>query len=190
MPAEEGLDRELMAEVARGDAAAFETIVARHRAAVFRYARSLARDDAAAEDALQETFLAAWRNAGAFRGEAPLRAWLFTVARNFVFRHARTRAGEPEETVPLDALGELAGWGSAGDPQEAMRRLEERERVENALEALSTADREILLLRELEGFTGEEAAKMLGLTLPAQKTRLHRARLRFAAELRRGMLDG
>lgn len=175
----------LMAEVARGDAAAFESIVARHRDSVFRYARSLVREEASAEDALQETFLAVWRNAGGWRGEAPLRAWLFTIARNFVYRHERTRAGEPDEMVTLGELGELAGWGSADDPQEMLRRREERRLVEDALEALPPADREILVLRELEGFTGDETSEMLGLTLAAQKTRLHRARLRFAAELRR-----
>jgi RNA polymerase sigma-70 factor (ECF subfamily) len=189
MPDEEGLDRALMVRVAAGDAAAFESLVACHRDSVFRYARSLAGDQSSAEDALQETFLAAWRGASSWRGEGSLRGWLFTIARNFVFRASRSRAGEPDETVPLSELGELAGWGAGDDPAEMLRRREERRLVERALASLAPADREILVLRELEGFTGDEAASMLGLTLAAQKTRLHRARLRFAAALRGTVRD-
>lgn len=190
MPDEKELDRELMARVVAGDTAAFEAVVARHESSVFRYARSLTGDVAAAEDALQEAFLSAWRNAAGWRGESTLRSWLLTIARNAVFRQARGRVGEPDEMTPLSELGELAGWGAEHDPAELFRRREERRIVEESLALLAAADREILVLRELEGFTGEETAEMLGITLAAQKTRLHRARLRFAAELGRRSLNG
>lgn len=190
MPDEKGVDGELMARVVSGDETAFGQVVARHEAAVFRYACSLTGDAAAAEDALQDAFLSAWRNAASWRGESTLRAWLLTIARNAVFRQARGRAGEPGEMTPLSELGELAGWGAGHDPAELLRRREERMLVEESLAALDAADREILVLRELEGFTGEETAQMLGITLAAAKTRLHRARLRFAAELGRRALNG
>lgn len=186
MPAEaaEG-DRELIRRAAAGDREAFERIVERHQAAVHRYIRSIVHQAAAAEDALQETFLAAWRAAGTFRGEGGARPWLLAIARHASARQFRRRAGEPADTTPLEDLGREAGWGGEADPEAQALRRERLEILSAALAALAPDDREVIVLRDLEGLTGEEAASVLGLELPALKSRLHRARLRFAARLRR-----
>lgn len=176
-------DADLIAAAARGDRAAFETLVLRHQAAVFRFARAIARSDAEAEDVLQEAFLGAWRGAASFRGESAVRSWLFTIARNAALRHGRRRAGEPAEMEPLDILGERAGWGDAHDPEALAIRRESRETLERALASLADDDREIVLLRDVEGLSGEETAGVLQIGLPAMKSRLHRARLRLAAAL-------
>lgn len=162
--------------------------MARHQAAVWRFARSLCRDPAVAEDVLQETFLAALRGGARFQGEGSARPWLFTIARNRAHRHFRRRAGEPADHQPLDALGVAAGWGD--DPEAALDRARTRADLAAALERLADGDREVLLLRDLEGLTGEEAAAVLGLPLATLKTRLHRARLRLAAALREGDRHG
>lgn len=139
-----------------------------------------------AEDALQEAFLAAWRAAGAFAGTGSARAWMLTIARNALHRRYRRRAGEPVDVIPLDRLGAEAGWGAVDAPDQLVERLEDREILERALARLDQADREVLVLRDLEEFDGEETARLLGLSVGAMKSRLHRARLRLAAHLREG----
>lgn len=177
-------DAEDLRRTAGGDREAFERFVDRHEAGVLRYVRNVVADPDRAEDALQDTFVAAWRGAAGFRGEGSARAWLLTIARNAVRRQGRRRAGEPERFVPLDSLALTAGWGQPAADDDPARRLETRELVERGFRGLDAADREILVLRDLEGFTNEEAARTLGLSVAAVKSRLHRARLRFTGNLR------
>lgn len=186
MPGEEREDVEALAQVARGERRAMTRLVAQHRDAVFRYARTLCRDDALAEDILQDTFLAALRHAGDFRGEGSVRGWLLSIARSRAFTAQRRRSGEPARFEPLDTLGIEAGWGSP----EAMEALARKDALHRALGALEPEDQEILTLRDLEGLSGPEAAELLGLSLAAMKSRLHRARLKLAAALRKGGIDG
>jgi RNA polymerase sigma-70 factor (ECF subfamily) len=163
--------------------------VRRHQAAVFRFAMSLTKDNAAAEDALQETFLAAYRGAGRFRDDSSVKTWLMTIARNAVYRQNRRRAGEPADFVALSELGRAAGWG-ANDGGRFVELLARRDLLDRAMSALSGEDREMLVLRELEGLTLSEAATVTGTTEAAAKTRLHRARLRLMAKIREALDHG
>lgn len=177
-------DEELLKRTAAGEREAFDEFVERHQAAVFRFARAATDGPAAAEDVLQETFLAAWRAAGTFQGRSAVRTWLLTIARNQAW-HQRERVGRiPVDDVSLSELGAAAGWGDQS-PEDGLLRVERRGRLARALAALGPDEREILVLRELEEQTGEETAATLGIGLAAMKSRLHRARLRLAAELRR-----
>ncbi len=175
---------ELLRRSAAGDSGAFEAFVALHQAAVFRFLRASTADAADAEDALQETFVAAWRSSANYRGDAPPRAWILGIARNAARHARRRRAGEPADFVSLDDLGLDAGWG-AEDPEQALSATLRREALQAALARLPASDREILVLRELEELDGASVAAMLGLTVAAMKSRLHRARLRLAAEVRK-----
>ncbi len=175
-------DAALLRKTAGGDRDALEVFVSRHEAAVFRLARALVGDSSRADDVLQETFLAAWRNAGQFDGGPSARGWLLTITRNAVHRQFRRHAGEPAEIGSLSDLGERAGW-AVEDPRFA-ERLENRELVMAGFGTLTAEEREVLVLRDVEGFSGEEVARMLGLSVPAMKSRLHRARLRFMANVR------
>jgi RNA polymerase sigma-70 factor, ECF subfamily len=176
-------DAEILRRTAAGDASAFELLVARHEAAVYRYIRALVQVEDRLDDALQETFIAAWRGAAGFRGESGARAWLLQIARRATLRQYRRHAGEPRHHASLETLAVEAGWSDVSrDP--LAERLAARELVEAGFRGLSTEDREILVLRDLEQLTGEEAAATLGITLPAQKSRLHRARLRFLANVK------
>ncbi len=185
-------DVALLRRAGSGDREAFARLVDAHQAAVFRFIRTLGPDAATCEDVLQETFLAAWRSAGTFRGESSVRIWLFTIARNTTARHFRRRAGEPrrEDLASLDELGVAAGWGTEADPEALAMQQETRSAIARALDALDPEDRRVLVLRDLEQLNGEEAAAILGLTLAALKSRLHRARLRFAAHLRKETAHG
>lgn len=176
-------DARALEAAAAGSRAAFEGVVRRHEAAVLRYIRALLDDDDVAEDALQETFIAAWRGAGAFRGDGTARPWLLAIARNAVHRQHRRPVGQPSRFEPLETALE-AGWGR--EPGEAWAaRLTAQEVVDEGLRALSPEDREILLLRDLEELGNEETAALLGLSVAAVKSRVHRARLRFMAAARR-----
>ena len=177
-------DARTLERVAGGDRHSFERFVREHEAAVLRYIRTRTADPQLAEDALQETFIAAWRSAATFRGAGSARAWLLGIARNAVRRQYRRPAGEPDSFEPLDAIAVRAGWGRAPDDS-LDERIAARELVERGFERLSSEDREVLLLRDLEGFGNEDVARMLGLSLPAVKSRLHRARLRFMESVRR-----
>jgi RNA polymerase sigma-70 factor (ECF subfamily) len=174
-------DASLLARTAAGDASAFTAFVRRHEARVYRYALLLAGQRADAEDALQETFLRAWRHAAQFRGPGAATGWLLAIARSAVARQRRRHAGEPVAHESLDVLAEQAGWGASVDGGAAEDAVA---RVQRALARLGAGDREILALRDLEGRSGEATAEALGITLAAMKTRLHRARLRFAAAWR------
>lgn len=148
----------------------------------------LVDDPVVAEDVLQDTFLAALRHAGGFSGEAA-RPWILTIARNAAHRRFRRRVGEPARFDELPALGEAAGFG-APDAEEALARAEDHAALARAMASLSAEDQEVLVLRDLEGIEGPQAAELLGLPLPTMKTRLHRARLRLAAALRAGGSHG
>jgi RNA polymerase sigma-70 factor (ECF subfamily) len=177
-----GGDAELLRQSAGGDRAAFDRFVTRHQDAVYRYLTMVSANEADAEDVLQETFLSAWRSAGSFRGGDSARGWLLTIARHALGRLHRLRVDEPSDFLSLDALGCDAGWGEqASEPAVDERRAT----LEAALARLSCAERELIVLRDLEGFSGEEVAALTGQRLAGLKSRLHRARLRLAAELRR-----
>lgn len=177
--AAESDDARLLQLTAGGDDVAFARFVERHQGGVWRRALALSGQTADAEDLLQETFLAAWRHAASFRGgpSASARAWLLTIA-----HHAWQRMGRRSvpviavaEEESLEALALRAGWGS--DDADDDRRAT----VQEALSRLTPDDRQLLLLRDVEELGGEEVAALLGLSLAAMKSRLHRARLRLAA---------
>lgn len=185
-------DVEVLALAAQGDASARRELVRRHRGAVYRLLRRLAKDDAQAEDLLQETFLTALQHLSAWRGEGTPRGWLFAIARSRVLMARRGGAGRTESTedTKLEALGLAAGWGTPLDPETLAARLEAHAVLEQALQALDDEAREVVTLRDLEGLSGEETAQALGLSLPAMKSRLHRARLALVAHVKRGGTHG
>ncbi len=168
-------DEDLVARCAAGDRAAFDLLVDRHGAALYRFARRRCGAGASAEDALQEGLLAAWRGAGTFRGEASARTWLFQVVLHACQRVARRRSGEPAIHDDVEAAAALPSGEPAADARVGARQVTAA--LEQALAALPEEFREVLLLRDVEGLSGEEAALVLGIGLAAMKSRLHRGRL-------------
>ncbi len=183
-------DAELLSRIAAGSKEAGERFAARHLDAVWHYARRLGGDASGADDVTQETFVAAFRAAEGFRGTGSARGWLFTIARHEWLHGFRRRSGEPAAFVPLvdedtlPQLGAAAGWGA--DPERAAEAAEDGARLDAALLSLPIADREVLLLRDVEGLSTAEAAASLGIAPAAARVRLHRARLRLMAALRTG----
>ena len=174
-------DAELLERSASGDRDAFSELMDRHTEPVHRLLRSLGADPQDAEDALQDCFVSAWRNAGTFRGDHTARGWLFSIARNALRRQHRRRVGEPDALESLEALGAGAGWGVASDFR---HRFEARDELDWALSRIPEEERRVVELRDLHGFTGEETAEALELSVAAMKSRLHRGRLRLMQLLR------
>lgn len=186
----EALDADLIGASARGDRVAFGQLVVRHRDAVYRFLLTLTRNEASAEDALQETFMAAWRHAEGYRGSSQsARGWLLTIARHAIYRQHRKHVGEPDKLDSLSELGVAAGWGEDPSPNVAAR-LEDRDLLQKGLARLVPTDQEVLLLVDAQELDYEEAARVLELSLPALKSRLHRARLRMMAALREEVAHG
>lgn len=177
-------DDELIAATARGEHAAFALLFERHARGVLAVARALAPEHA--EDVVQETFASALRAIGTYRpGEGGARSWLFAITRNAArrtHRRAREVSTDPSDETSLLELGRAAGWGH--DAEDALGRLEDAERIARAIASLAAEEREVVLLRDVERLEGEETAALLGLSLAAMKSRLHRARLRLMAALR------
>lgn len=178
-------DAEWLRRAASGDEGAFASFVAAHRDGVLQRARRLTHNDADAEDLVQDTFLAAWRGAGDYRGGSA-RGWLLTIATNAWRRIGarRSREATTGDADTLESLALRAGWGTIPpDDHDAVAW------VDAAYRRLAPDDQQVLMLRDIEGLPGEEVAQALGLTVPGMKSRLHRARLRLAAtyeEVRRG----
>ena len=174
-------DVDLLRLAGAGDAAAFELFASRHDVALLRFAARLCPGEASAEDAVQEGLLAAWRGASSFRGEASPRSWLLGIVLNSCRRETRLRTGAPRRSEPLEAADAIAS--SALAPDEAVMRAELGHALDAALAELEPADRAILLLRDVEELSGGEVARLLEVSLPAMKSRLHRARLQLKQRL-------
>lgn len=188
-----GSEDSLITRIARGDRAAFAALVETHVDAVTRYARSITRNPELADEAVQEAFLATYRGAGAFRGESSDRTWLLGITRRQALKAIRRRAGAPDPAAMVDvfeeeSLGALAleAGFAEDDPETAVAAAECRKNLYDVLDRLPPPDREILVLRELEGLTAPEAAVVLGIGVDAVKSRLHRARLKLMGAVRSG----
>jgi RNA polymerase sigma-70 factor (ECF subfamily) len=179
-PAEK-TDADLLEEARAGSGRALEALLERHEARLYRFARRLCRRREDAEDVLQESLLAAARGLPRFRGASSMGTWLYTIARSFCIKKRRKSVFAPAE-VSLDTDASVAARGVA-DPSRRPDETLEASRLEAALEReiarLDRPYREVLLLRDVEGLSSAEVARVTGLSVAAVKTRLHRARARL-----------
>lgn len=178
---QEELDEALVRRAAEGDRSAFERLAARHAAALYRFTVRVCGGEREAEDALQDGLLAAWRGAATFRGDSAARTWLFQVVVNACRRRHRRRAGEPASVEGDEAAAAVAADESGPEARVAARQAGRA--LEEAMAELPAEAREVLMLRDVEGLSGEETASALGLGLAAMKSRLHRARLDLKARV-------
>jgi len=185
-------DAELASRVGSGDAKALELVMRRHNRQLYRTARSILRDDADAEDCLQEAYLQAFRSIASFRAESKLSTWLTRVVINQALEKMRKRRKEDGD-LPLDNVLDLDGNLLAGNslvkapeqPDAAALRNEVRRVLESRIDGLPAAFRTVFMLRALEEMSVEETAACLGIPEATVRTRFFRARalLREALEL-------
>lgn len=175
----ERTDESLVAAARDGDRAALEELLSRHQSRIYRYGMKMCGDPEDAQDVLQETLIALSKNIGGFRGDAALSTWLYTVARSFCLKKRRKSRYAPKYMQSIESEGhEVAQLSSdAPTPDDALSGREVEEALERAISDLDPEQREVLVLRDMEGLTAPEVSSVLGISVPAVKSRLHRARL-------------
>jgi RNA polymerase sigma-70 factor (ECF subfamily) len=178
-------DQTLLARAQVGDISAFEELVGRHEDKVYGLALRMTRSEADAAEITQDTFLSAYQHLGEFRGEAAFGSWVHRIAANNALM--RLRRQRTLEVVNEDlAAPEFTERGSLAETPEAdwSRRADDKildeelgRAIRQATDTLPEGYREVFLLKDVEGMSYEEISEMLGISVPAVKSRLHRARL-------------
>ena len=176
-------DIALARQIDAGDVRAIEDVMRRHNRTLFRTARAILKDDAEAEDAVQEAYLQAFRSIGKFRGEARLSTWLTRIVANEAFgrlrKHARRAAilplrGEDDETardIPMEREAP-----AMNRPDQVAYRSEMRHVLESRIDALPDVYRTVFVLRAVEELSVEDTAASLGIPESTVRTRFFRAR--------------
>lgn len=172
-------DAELVSAAVGGSLPAFDTLVRRHTAKMYRVALRIVGDSAEAEDVVQDAWISAWRALPRFRGDSAVSTWLYRVVTNTALAHLRKR----KATVPLDTVLDSTPH-STDDPEGSALRGERIDAVLAAIETLDPSQRIPLVLHEIEGMDYEEVAAVLEVSVPALRSRLHRARVALLAKLK------
>lgn len=180
----------LLSRAQGGDIAAFEALVGLHQDQVFALAYRMTRSEADAAEIAQEAFLAAYRNLTEFRGEAAFGSWLHRITANQALMRLRHKkvVGQVEESMEsptfnergtlVDAVADFArnAEGQALDAELARA-------IAQATDALPEEYRRVFLLKDVDGLSYEDIAQLLQESVPAIKSRLHRARLSLRAAI-------
>ncbi len=162
-------DAALIAAAQSGDRHALDELLARYEQRIYRFGLRMCGDEEAAREVLQETLIAAFRHLGGFRAEASLSTWLYQIARSFCIKERRG-------VRPMVPLGtELPDPAIAPDEKAHARQIGEA--LAAAIRELPPEQREVLVLRDVEGLSAQEAADVVGVEVGALKSRLHRARM-------------
>jgi RNA polymerase sigma-70 factor (ECF subfamily) len=177
-------DDELVQRARQGDTAAFDQLVVRHQAAVFRAALAALRVREDAEEATQDAFVRAWASLGRFRGDSSFRTWLLTIAWRRALSRRRSLAAWFKRAAPLDSVptGEMA-VRSGLRADDRVRDAELRGHIVRAIDALSPKLRDALLLAQSGEYDYAEMAAMLKVPLGTLKFRVSDARRRVRERL-------
>jgi len=175
-------DAALLERTAANETGAFERLMRRHNSRLFRVARAILKEDAAAEDAVQEAYLEAFRHAGTFRGDAQVSTWLTRIVINQSLMRLR-RQKRDRVVVPFEGEG-ADGSAGAGDPADersespaaSTLRAELRVLLERRIDELPAAFRTVFVMRDVEEMSVQETADLLGIPQATVRTRLFRAR--------------
>jgi RNA polymerase sigma-70 factor (ECF subfamily) len=176
-------ESELVAQLRRGDPRAFETLVRTYTASLLRTARRYLRAEEDARDAVQEAFIAAFRSIAKFEATAQVSTWLHRIVINASLMKLRTQRRHPEDDIELllprfredgHQVEPSVAWSETADAM--MQRAELSQVVRDSIDKLPETYRVVLMLRDIEEMSTEEAAEALGITANAVNTRLHRAR--------------
>jgi len=184
----------LVAAAKKGDLGAFEELVNRYERKIFRLTMNITGNREDAEDAMQDAFLKSYSHLKDFQGDSRFYTWLVRIAANEALMRLRKRrpnqfsldepiAGD-EELMPR----ELQDWGPG--PEQRFAQTEMREILSSVIEELEPDYRMVFVLRDIEELSTEDTASALGLSVPAVKSRLLRARLKLREKLNRYFQQG
>jgi RNA polymerase sigma-70 factor (ECF subfamily) len=180
----------LVAQSREGDSEAYGQLVRRYQNKVFRLAQHITQNREDAEDVLQETFLKAYEHLDQFQGNSKFYTWIVRIAVNQALMKLRRRRNDKsvsmDETIDTGEdtiVREIAAWEE--NPEERLSRGELGGILDKAIEDLDAPYRSVFVLRDIEELSTEETAEALGLSVPAVKSRLLRARLQLREKLTR-----
>jgi RNA polymerase sigma-70 factor (ECF subfamily) len=184
---------DLVRAAATGDAKALDRLLMRAQEVAWRFSTSVCGHADDAEDAMQEALIKTYRYVGRIREPEAFRSWLYRTVRNACLMGRRKKAGEPARLQSLDGV-RLGPDGrarqdashSGKNPEQLADNAGLRRRLRKALRKLPGSYRAIVFLREMEGLSTREVAKVMGISEENVKTRLHRARVQLQADLGRG----
>jgi RNA polymerase sigma-70 factor (ECF subfamily) len=180
----------LVAQAKAGDQNAFSELVNRYERKIYRLAKNITQNDEDAEDVLQDAFLKAYTHLDSFKGDSKFYTWIVRIAVNEALMRLRKR--KTDRSVPLDEpveLGEetvqreIAVWED--NPEQQYSQEEWRRILDEAVDSLKPDFRTVFVLRDIEELSTEETAETLGISVPAVKSRLLRARLALREKLTR-----
>jgi RNA polymerase sigma-70 factor (ECF subfamily) len=183
-------ESDLVEKARNGDASAFNRLVQQYERKIFRLAKHITQNDEDAEDVLQESFLKAYEHLGNFQGQSKFYTWLVRIAVNESLMKLRKR--KTDKSVPLDepvdtgedtVIREIAVWDE--NPEQRYSREELGQILDESVQSLRPAFRTVFVLRDIEELSTEETAEALGISIPAVKSRLLRARLQLREKLTR-----
>jgi RNA polymerase sigma-70 factor (ECF subfamily) len=181
LAADDDSDAALRQRVVDGEQAAFAGLMRRYNRRLYRVARSILRDDAEAEDALQDAYIQAYRALPDFRGEASLATWLTRIVMNAALMRRR-RSGRMAEVIELGADAPLEHGGAAtdaaesGQPEHAALRAQARGLIEAKIDGLPEVFRTVFILRAVEELSVEETGRVLDIPEATVRSRYFRAR--------------
>jgi RNA polymerase sigma-70 factor, ECF subfamily len=186
-----GFDETTLVNQARGgDDRAFAGLVKRYESKIFRLAQHITQNREDAEDVLQETFLKAYEHLDQFQGNSKFYTWIVRIAVNQALMKLRRRRSDKsvslDETIDTGedtVTREIAAWDE--DPEQKFSREELSEILSSAIDTLAPTYRSVFLLRDVDDLSTEETAEALGISVPAVKSRLLRARLQLREKLTR-----
>jgi len=177
----------LVAAAKSGDGAAFEELVNRYERKIFRLTMNITRNREDAEDAMQDAFLKSYAHLQTFQGDSRFYTWLVRIAANEALMRLRKRRpnqfslDEPVEGEDDLMPREIETWDPS--PEQRYAQTEMQEILNDVIEKLEPDFRTVFVLRDVEELSTEETAKALGISIPAVKSRLLRARLRLRQKL-------
>jgi RNA polymerase sigma-70 factor (ECF subfamily) len=184
----------LVAAAKAGDVSAFETLVNRYERKIFRLTQNITQNREDAEDAMQEAFLKAYEHLGNFEGNSRFYTWLVRIAVNQALMKLRKRRpnqislDQDIETEEDSMPREVEDWGPS--PEQRYQQTELAEILSQVIGDLDPSFRVVFQLRDIEELSTEETAEALGLSVPAVKSRLLRARLKLRQKLNRYFRQG
>lgn len=185
-----GQELALVTAAREGDIQAFEQLIQKYDRNVFRIAQHITQNREDAEDVVQDAFLKAYQNLGKFQGNSKFYTWLVRIAVNEALMRLRKR--KADKTVSMDEdvetedgsmPREVADWSP--NPEQLFGQSELSDILGKTIQGLPASFRTVFVLRDVEGLSTEETAEMLGLSVPAVKSRLLRARLQLRERLNR-----
>ena len=178
----------LLERARAGDLAALEHLLVEVQPQLYRFSLKMCRHTEDAEDVLQDSMMTLARSFRDFRGASSLSTWMFTIARSFCIKKRRRSKYAPQTEESLEALPAGADQLRTSDlgPEDRAELTEAWEQVHAGIQRLAPDYREVLVLRDIEGLAAREVAEIVGISVSAVKSRLHRAR----AQLRDLLSEG